>query len=172
MRKILAIVASVAFAVFTNQAWAADAASGPDSEINPWLDCGIGAMIFPNTPTAAAISNIIWDLGTTAVSSDLSSKEACKGKRTKSAMFINQTYPELAAETAVGRGEHLVALADILQCQDSARPQLVADIRTGMANNLAQPGFSELTRVQKAEKYFDVVDTTVKSRFARQCRGT
>ncbi len=28
--------------------------------LNPWTDCGIGAMIFSQYPVAAVISNVIW----------------------------------------------------------------------------------------------------------------
>ena len=36
-----------------------------------WRDWGIGGMIFSDTSWAAIISNIIWDLGTTATSSNI-----------------------------------------------------------------------------------------------------
>ncbi|MCC5879985.1 MAG: DUF3015 domain-containing protein, partial [Idiomarina sp.] len=38
-------------------------------DINPWQHCGIGAMIFDDNTTAAAVSNVIWDSGTTAFTS-------------------------------------------------------------------------------------------------------
>ncbi|MBI3771765.1 MAG: hypothetical protein HY272_03590 [Gammaproteobacteria bacterium] len=44
----------------------------PSQMKNPWLDCGIGAMIFTETKWAAVTSNVIWDLGTTAVTSGAS----------------------------------------------------------------------------------------------------
>ena len=48
---------------------------------NAYVQCGIGAAIFKNNKTAAIISNIIWDLGTTAISSQTSSPETCEGKK-------------------------------------------------------------------------------------------
>ena len=55
-------------------------------KLNPWQDCGIGAMIFPNNGAAAAISNIIWDLGTTAVSTNVSSQESCASEKAQTAL--------------------------------------------------------------------------------------
>lgn len=62
---------------------------------NAFSQCGIGAAIFTKNETAAIISNIIWDLGTTAFSSQTSSPESCSGASTTAALFINETYPVL-----------------------------------------------------------------------------
>lgn len=35
-----------------------------------YTQCGLGAMIAPHTPVVAAITNVTWDLGTTAISSN------------------------------------------------------------------------------------------------------
>ena len=43
--------------------------SGP----NPYVECGIGAAIFPEVHWAAATSNVTWDLGSTALTSAISS---------------------------------------------------------------------------------------------------
>ena len=64
-------------------------------KLNPWTDCGIGAMIFTSSGAAAAISNVIWDLGTTAVSSNVSSQNSCGSEQAKTAMFIQATLPVL-----------------------------------------------------------------------------
>lgn len=44
-----------------------------------YTDCGLGALIAPNNGAVAAVTNVTWDSGTTAVSSDASSAESCKG---------------------------------------------------------------------------------------------
>ncbi|WP_235956226.1 hypothetical protein [Grimontia sedimenti] len=51
-------------------------------------------MIFNDIPAAAGISNVIWDLGTTAVSSNISSQETCEGSRVKAAMFIQDNFDQ------------------------------------------------------------------------------
>ena len=85
------------------------AAPAQAQNINPWQQCGIGAMIFPDNGAAAAVSNIIWDLGTTAVSTKISSQESCAGANVKTAMFIQQTFPVLEQEIAQGEGEYVAA---------------------------------------------------------------
>jgi len=81
--------------------------SGP----NPFRDCGIGAAIFPNHHVAAATSNIIWDLGTTAVTSATLSPETCSNVHAKTAKFIIDNYENLIEDIAKGEGEHLVAMS-------------------------------------------------------------
>ena len=62
MQRILAVVAIILLAALPMTGMAQK-----KKELNPWIDCGIGAMIFTETNWAAVISNVIWDLGTTAV---------------------------------------------------------------------------------------------------------
>lgn len=150
----------------------AQGSTGSSSEINPWQDCGIGAIIFPQYRVPAAISNIIWDLGTTAVSSKLSSPESCKGSRVTAALFINETYSQLANDTAAGHGDYLAAMAKLMGCNEAAYPQFVDQVRHGMARTLSEPGFATLTKTHKAEKYFYVVDDVVKTKLSGQCHAT
>src|SRR5690554_322833 len=79
------------------------------TKINPWQHCGIGAMIFTDNGVAAAISNVIWDLGTTAVASATISPESCGTTLVTVALLIDSSYDQLAMETAQGSGEHLNA---------------------------------------------------------------
>ena len=58
-------------------------ANDHQGEINPWQHCGIGAAIFDDNTTAAAISNVIWDSGTTAVTSATISPGSCEGEEIK-----------------------------------------------------------------------------------------
>ena len=83
--------------------------------INPWKHCGIGAMIFDDNGAAAAISNVIWDLGTTAVSSKVSSEDSCDGKEVKTAQFIQDNYDQVIEETSQGAGIHLTSMLNMLK---------------------------------------------------------
>ena len=162
--KCLALAAAIAAVPAV-----APTASAQQREINPWLDCGIGAMIFQETAVAAAISNIIWDLGTTAVTSNVSSPESCAGKRVQSAMYINTTYAKLETETAIGSGDYMTGLANVMGCKAEAREPLFARVRLDMASTMAKPGYADLDKTKKAEAYFNVVDNAAKTVVPGQC---
>lgn len=110
---------------------------------NPWLDCGIGAAIFPgdNVEVAAAISNIIWDWGTTAVTSAQSSPDTCNGlSNVAMAQFVQSTYASLETELATGEGENLAALAELVGASDAEafavalREEFAPVVASGEAN--------------------------------------
>lgn len=95
-------------------------AEEPARNINPWQHCGIGAAIFDENETAAAISNVIWDSGTTAVSSATVSPELCTSSQIDVANYIDATNPALTAELAMGNGEHVSGLLAVAGCEDQA----------------------------------------------------
>jgi hypothetical protein len=170
VKKFALLAATAAFVlsttVVTTPASAADAAgTGP----NPYSDCGIGAALFPNTPVGAVISNVIWDIGTTAVISAVSSKDTCNGKRATAALYINQTYASLEIDAAKGDGQYLATLADVMGCEDSAKTELYKAARVGLADTMAKADFATLTHVQKAERLFNVVDTAAATTLAGRC---
>ena len=57
-----------------------------------YTECGLGAMIAPRNEAVAAVTNVTWDLGTTAISSDISSQDSCQGGKVKVRVFINNSY--------------------------------------------------------------------------------
>ncbi|MEL6488010.1 MAG: DUF3015 family protein [Pseudomonadota bacterium] len=135
MKRYLSMLAVVSAAV------AVSTAQGQDTTMreapNPWLDCGIGAMIFPddNLEVGAGISNIIWDLGTTAVTSAASSPDSCAGtSNVKMAIFIERTYSTLEAELAKGYGDNLAALASMAGAEDESA--FVEALRVEMASTV------------------------------------
>lgn len=128
-------------------------------ELNPWQDCGIGAMIFPANGVAAAISNIIWDLGTTAVSSNISSQESCDSRKAKTAMFIKATLPALEQEVATGEGEYVTAMLEIRGCDVSSHTAIVDAVRKDIA----------LKPADNAEALYNVLEKRVTVNFANVC---
>ena len=127
------------------------AAPAQAQNINPWQQCGIGAMIFPDNGAAAAVSNIIWDLGTTAVSTKISSQESCAGANVKTAMFIQQTFPVLEQEIAQGEGEYVAAVLNVRGCDATAH----ADIVTAIRNDYAQKPATD------AQSLYNIVESKV-----------
>lgn len=129
------------------------------SAANVWKDCGIGHWIAGPTWKGypAITTNLIWDLGTTATSSDVTTPQFCAGPFWAAAKFINSTYPMLEEDTAQGEGQHLIAMLDILQCDSDVRPTMINNIRAGYAQQANQADFQNQKHVEKAEAYYNIV---------------
>lgn len=148
--RSLVIVALFAVAA---SATAADPGTGP----NPYADCGIGAAIFPTSDIGAAISNVIWDVGTTAVVSATASPETCQGSSAATAKLIFDAFPEIADETARGTGQHLAAILEIQQCTATDHPTIADGIREGFKDQLSEDGYQDKTRLEKSQAYYSLV---------------
>lgn len=159
--KNKALGAAVLLALFSvttpSMANGKPAGSGP----NPFVDCGIGAALFPETHWAAVTSNVIWDIGTTAVTSATMSPETCSGKNMQAALFINDTYETLAEETAKGSGEHLSALMGIMECDASRQTAAIQRTRANMASQVSAEGFESLSHTEKAAGFYEAMDSAV-----------
>ncbi len=124
-----------------------------------YTQCGIGAMIFKKNETLAAISNITWDLGTTALSSNMSSEENCKGSAVAKASFIHSSYTALEQDIAKGEGQHLNALMDIMKCDAKVRQDVVKSIRTDFAKTVSTVAYSKASAQQKSKQLYDMTNT-------------
>ena len=144
--------------------------SAEEKKLNPWTDCGIGAMIFKKTPVAAVISNVIWDLGTTAVTSAGVSEHTCEGEDAQAALFVNKTYANLAEETAKGDGQHVTAMLNILGCEESSHADIISSVRTDFAQSVQNPAYLGKSSTSKAEDYYNIVQASVSGKFAKQCQ--
>jgi hypothetical protein len=135
---------------------AAPAASArPVADI--YSQCGLGAMIFQETHWAAITSNIIWDLGTTAVSSDVSSADSCKGKTAKTAAYIFHSYAQLEQDLAQGQGQHLTALMSSTGCSASAQAQITTGLRGALAAQASSAAYSTATRLDQSKALFEAL---------------
>ena len=132
--------------------------SAPASAVNPYSDCGIGAAIFTETHWAAAISNVIWDLGSTAITSATASPETCSGADVETAMFINDTYETLVEETARGEGAHLSTVLSMAGCSASEQAQAATLVRSGMADVIAADGYATAPQIEKSSAFYTVVE--------------
>ena len=155
MKKTLKLIAVTSLTIgslaMVNVAQAGDRAFG-----DIYTECGIGSMVFANHPTMAAISNVTWDLGTTAVSSNISSPDTCNGSTASSAAFINDSYTILEQDIAKGEGEHLSALLSIMGCDDSA----ISVVREDFSEAVSTEGYSETTDLEKSEALFDIMHSS------------
>jgi len=139
-------------------------------QLNPWVDCGIGAMIFTDTQWAAVSSNIIWDLGTTAVISNASSQETCESARSKTAMFVGATYANLEEETIKGNGQHLQAMLDLMGCKSESHSDIIKQVRMDFSQQLQNPEYAAMNTLTRAESYYNMVKATVETSYAEQCQ--
>ena len=145
---------AVAFAGSLVVALAASPAAQARTFAEIYAECGIGAMLFnsgedaaENGRTFAVISNIIWDLGTTAVSSDASSEGNCAGSSATTAALMMQAYPAIERDLARGEGEYLNALLAASGCEASVHAALGAGLRADLA---ASPLDADASRVDRA----------------------
>ncbi|MCK5897177.1 MAG: DUF3015 family protein [Cocleimonas sp.] len=153
-KKIIAVIATPLLALSLMTTASADREFG---EI--YTQCGIGAIIFKKNETLAAISNITWDLGTTAFSSNMSSEENCKGSAVAKASFIHSSYTALEQDIAKGEGQHLNALMDIMKCDTKARKDVVQAIRTDFSKTVSAVDYSSATAQQKSKQLYDMTNT-------------
>ena len=134
-------------------------------ELNPWIDCGIGAMIFTETTWAAVVSNVIWDLGTTAVTSDQSSQNTCNSKKAQTAMYIGVNYASLSEETAKGDGKHLRTMLGMMGCEATQQSSIISSVRSEFGRELRSADYAVKTSTAKAEDFYNIVQSS-----AVQCR--
>lgn len=162
----LALAASLLASV-TTHAFAEEKAVGTGP--NPYRDCGIGAALFPETDWAAVSSNVIWDVGSTALTSATMSPETCSGQEVVAAEFILNTYDNLIEETAQGEGQHLTTVLDIYGCEASQQPAIINAIRSKAASDVASEDFAGATQLEKANKLFGNIHSTVSSEYSAHC---
>ena len=132
MTKTIAVLSSLC--IFGASAFAEADREKP----NPWLDCGIGAMAFPGDEHEpwAAVSNVTWDWGTTAVTSAVSSPDSCSGlSNVAMAAFVQTTFASLETDLAKGQGETLDALANVAGVEDAET--FKTELRTEYASLVA-----------------------------------
>ena len=169
MRKAGLFLSAMALAAMAPLASAAETDKTPGSGPNPYTDCGIGAALFPNTHWAAVTSNVIWDIGTTAVTSATASPQTCSGKKTEAAKLIFNTYENVIEETAAGAGKHLTAMLETYGCDASTHDAIIGTVRPEVAAAVGAEGYAGLSRVEKAEQYYLIVTDQIEKSFAANC---
>jgi len=142
-----------------------------EEQINPWTDCGLGAMIFSKYPAAAGISNIIWDLGTTAVTSSAITPASCAGKNVAAAKFITDTYSNLEEDTVKGEGQHVTAMLDIFGCEKVSQKGIIESVKADFGETLKNSTYSSKSIVEKAQGYYNIVTDKVTGEYAQSCQA-
>jgi len=136
---------------------------------NAWTQCGIGAAIFSNTGWAAALSNVIWDLGSTASTSSSSTPSQCAGRGASVGVLIYENYANVEEETAIGQGEHLNAMMTILDCDSSIQSELIKDVRTDFLNDVKDSSYSKKSTLEKTESLYNNVMEKAGKKYSKFC---
>jgi hypothetical protein len=160
IKKLLLTTSVITTLVASTCVFAADN-KAPGSGPNPFTDCGIGAALFSDTKWAAVTSNIIWDIGITAIISATASPQTCQGNKVVAALFIRDTYANLAEETAAGQGEHLTTVLNIYGCDGSRHASAVKQIRGAMGQAVAAPGYVDQAPLVKDANFYSIIDNAV-----------
>jgi hypothetical protein len=126
-----------------------------------YTDCGLGALIAPRNDAVAAVTNVTWDSGTTAITSDASSPESCKGGKQAAAAFILEAYPSLEQDLARGDGRYLVTLLQIAGCGAQSQPALTSALRANFAPVAAEAGYTARDRYTHAERLYGILNATI-----------
>lgn len=162
--KIKHLVCAAAITAASISSVYAAGTQAPGTGPNPYTDCGIGAALFKDTHWAAVTSNVIWDLGTTAITSATMSPETCNARKVETAQFILDTYQNLAEETAAGKGEHLTAALNKFGCQAADQATIANGIRRQMATEVTKPGYTDESAVDKAAFYYQAMESAAAGR--------
>ncbi len=124
-----------------------------------YTDCGLGGLIGAQVEDSstgnilAIVTNVTWDLGTTAVISDVSSPDSCAGGSGAVAAFIHQSYDALEQDLASGQGQHL----DTLKSLSGAGEGFEQDLRSAFTAEVASVDYSSQTHYEKSEALYNLV---------------
>lgn len=158
IKLILSMVAALTLATSLN------AKSSDKSFGEIYTDCGIGGLLTAPIPSGAGhdilavVSNVVFDLGTTAISSNVSSVDTCaSGKHEKVATFINHSYEELEKDLAKGEGEYLDTLVSMAKPDNVDEKSYKNELRNNFSNIVASSDYEKLNQYQKSEKLYNVV---------------
>ena len=128
-----------------------------------YTECGLGGIIGStvkdkNTANIlAVVTNITWDLGTTASTSYFSSDNTCANKRAETAAFIQKSYEKLEKEISIGDGKYFDALAQIAtKGTNISKEKYKSELRKKFAQIISDPQYEKMSRYQKVEKLYNI----------------
>lgn len=120
-----------------------------------YKECGIGGALFgKSSPILAIISNVTWDLGITAATSDSMSPNTCQGGDVKAAVLIKEAFPSVEKDLAAGEGEYLNALQNVASCTSTQA------LRSEYAAYAQTSAYAAATPAQNAEMLYSIVNNT------------
>ena len=139
---------------------------------NPWTDCGIGRMIFDDADDKgwASSSNIIWDLGTTAVTSATLSEDACSASLIETTRYIQIAYFNLEEETVARSGTHLDGLLFTAGCEVGKSDNLKKRISEDFSHKLSEKDYNNKDPQLKRLEYFRILEKAAIDNPEAECK--
>ena len=119
-------------------------------------ECGIGALLFPDWPLGASVSNFTWDWGTTATTSGLTTPESCKGGKAKLAFYLYNSYDSIEKDLAKGDGKYLDMLV-VLSEKTGEKENFVQDLREKLRGAVESNCYSCKDRLEKAKLMYTMI---------------
>ena len=151
----LPIVAAAACLLIASSAFAEKRSFG-----QIYTECGLGGMIGSAisdksaSQVVAVITNVTWDLGTTASSS--ASTDACSNEKVRVANYINQSFEKLEKEIAQGEGKYLDGLASMTVGENGSKTEYATKLRSEFGSVVATQEYNNMSRYEKVEKLFSI----------------
>lgn len=135
-----------------------------------YTNCGLGGAIFPNgdQDVAPVIVNILVS-SPTVLTQGLLLPDSCSGAGGVSARMMHVAYPHFEADVAVGEGEYIDALMDVMSCSPSVRADLVADMRSNLTDNMTDVTYVSMEDADKARDMYVHMHETIQANYAGQC---
>ena len=135
-----------------------------------YQNCGLGGAIFPDgdQELGAVLVNILIS-SPTVLTQGLLVPDSCSGAAGVSARMLNAAYPQFEADVAVGEGEYLNTLMDVMGCDTSVRADLVADMRSDLTDTMSDVGYASMTSDDKARSMYVDMYETVQANYATSC---
>lgn len=166
MKKTLTFVAAAAIATLSSNT--AFAQSKDIGDI--FTDCGLGGAIFPDAeePIAPVLVNILVS-SATVLTQGLLLPDSCSGGSGVSARMMHAAYPQFENEVAIGEGEYLTALMDVMECDAEVRTSLIEDMRTSLGATVADANYATMDQSDKAREMYVDMYTTVNAKYAHAC---
>lgn len=163
MRKLAVGIFSLAVLVVTAPAIHAEEGDNTKKDMQAiYEECGLGGLLFPTWPVGASVSNFTWDFGSTASTSGLTTPNACKGGKPKLAMYIYKSYDSIEQNLAKGDGKYLDMLA-LLSNSLENKDAFIQDVRTKFREEVAKDGYSSMSRLEKAQLMYTIVEEQTQS---------
>lgn len=155
MKKLLFVLLVVVVVASASTIYAAEKETRDLQGI--YEECGIGALLFPNWPIGASVSNFTWDWGTTATTSGLTTPDACQGGKAELAFYIYEAYDSIERDLARGDGKYLDMLAVLSEKTEEEKEVFVQNLREKLRQAVERGDYSSLSRLEKAKLMFSII---------------